>query len=57
MLYLLTVSVAAYTSALTSVTTAIGGAVPTVAVAAGAIGAGLIVFGIGFRAIKRFAKG
>jgi len=54
---LLTISVTAYTSALTDLTNALTTAIPTVAVAAFGIAAGLILLSIGVRVVKRFAHG
>jgi small neutral amino acid transporter SnatA (MarC family) len=53
----LTISVTAYTSALAQLTGALGTAIPTVAIAALGIAAGLILLSIGVRVVKRFAKG
>lgn len=55
--WLATISVTAYTTALSDLTTALNGAIPTVAVAALGIAAGLILLSIGVRVVKRFAKG
>jgi hypothetical protein len=52
-----TIVVTAYTAALAELTTALGTAIPVVAVAALGIGAGLIVLRIGVRLVKRFAAG
>lgn len=52
-----TIVVTAYTSALAELTTALGTAIPIVAVAALGVGAGLIVLRIGVRLVKRFAGG
>jgi len=57
MFSLLTISVTAYTSALSDLTSALGTAIPTVAVSALGIAAGLIVLRVGVRIIKRFAAG
>ena len=57
MFSLLTISVTAYTSALSDLTSALGTAIPTVAVSALGIAAGLIVLRIGVRIVKRFASG
>jgi uncharacterized membrane protein len=57
MFSLLTISVSAYTSALSDLTTALGTAIPVVAVSALGIAAGLIVLHIGVRIVKRFASG
>lgn len=54
---LLTISVTAYTDALAELTTALGTAIPVIAVAALGIAAGLIVLSIGVRIVKRFASG
>lgn len=51
------IDVTAYTDALGEVTTALGTAVPVVALAALGIAAGLIVLRIGLRVIKRFTTG
>ena len=55
--HVLTISVAAYTTALGELTTALSGAIPTVAIAALGIAAGLILLRIGVRVVKRFASG
>ena len=52
-----TISVTAYTDALGELTTALGTAVPIVAIAALGIAAGLIVLSIGVRIVKKFAHG
>lgn len=54
--FIATISVTAYTAALAEVTTALAGAIPTVAIAALGIAAGLLVLSIGFRTIRKFAK-
>lgn len=46
----------AYTSAISDVIEGIGTAVPTMAVAVGAVAAGLLVITVGFRLLKKFVK-
>jgi hypothetical protein len=57
MLAWLTISVTAYTAALAELTGALQTAIPTVAIAALGIAAGLILLNIGVRVVKRFAHG
>jgi predicted lysophospholipase L1 biosynthesis ABC-type transport system permease subunit len=51
------IDVTAYLTALDELTDALATAIPTVAVAALGVAAGLIVLRIGVRIIKRFASG
>jgi len=55
--WFLTISVTAYTAALAELTSALQTAIPTVAIAALGIAAGLILLSIGVRVVKKFAHG
>jgi hypothetical protein len=53
----LTIDVSDYVTALTDLTTALSTNIPTIAVAAFGIAAGLILLGIGIRVVRKFARG